>query len=1186
MASVRRRLLVIALAIAAALVALAGAALVAVFSDDGSGSAAPNVEPRPYRPGTPELAAVRLEDVAGRVGLGFRQGAFRFGVTGDPVPMMGGGLCWIDYDRDGWLDLYVVNSYTESQLDRWEKEGGPPRSALFHNVKGRFEDVSAGSGADLAARGNGCVAADFDRDGWTDLYVTSAGVPALLWNDGDGTFKEGAKAAGVDVFGWHTGAAVGDVNGDGWPDLFVAGYADLNSPNPSATAGFPNTYAGVKDLLFLSNGKGDDDRVTFREVGVDAGLEAARFAYGLGAVFSDFDRDGDLDLYVANDTNPTRMYENVPWPGGAAADPAGLGFRFDERAAGAGVADPNAGMGIAAADYDGDGRNDLFVTNARRQLHAAYRSQPLAASAPSFVDTRAEFTDAFDGSYTGWGVSWADLDLDTDLDLLVANGAVPVTNLRKDAEPTQLLESRAAQGVPGTFQDASATVGLNAIPPTIGRGSAAADYDNDGDLDVALNSVGGRLVLLRNSAETGNWLEVAVRGFEPGTEVTAVLPDGRELRRELQAGSSYLSSEDPRLHFGLGEAKRVRELVVRVPGRAETRLEDVTANQVVDVEPPERDAPPDESPPSTHLVDDCEQPETDVKSVARRWDEALLAAIRRDVPAPTTHARNLFHVSAAMWDAWAAYDSTADGYFVTEKHEAGDVRAAREAAISYAAYRLLMHRYSLATGVEKTFAELSSLMQALCYRIDYTSTEGDSPAALGNRIAASIIAAGRNDGSHERQRYADPTYRPVNEPLVVKEAEVVMHDATLWQPLALDRLVAQNGLPIPGSVQGYVGPQWGRVKGFAVERSPRGLPVDPGPTGLGLPEDKAFKEAALEVIRKSSELDPTDGRTIDIGPGARGDNPLGTNAGDGHDVNPVTGKPYAPNRVARGDWGRALAEFWADGPQSETPPGHWNVLANEVSDSPEMARRRRQTGPSDRLEWDVKLYFALNGAVHDAAIAAWGAKRVYESARPISMIRYMGSRGQSSDRDAPSYDPRGLPLVPGLVEVVTRASSTPGQRHAALADHVGEIAIRAWQGPPADPATRAGVGWILASRWMPYQRPTFVTPAFPGYVSGHSTFSRAAAEVMTAFTGSQYFPGGLFEDRLPRGDLDVERGPSRDVVLQAATYYDAADQAGVSRIYGGIHVSADDFAGRKIGSVCGKRAVALARQYFDGSARS
>jgi PAP2 superfamily len=587
-----------------------------------------------------------------------------------------------------------------------------------------------------------------------------------------------------------------------------------------------------------------------------------------------------------------------------------------------------------------------------------------------------------------------------------------------------------------------------------------------------------------------------------------------------------------------------------------------------------------------YAIDGCKRSDTGGRSVARLWDEALLGAIRRDVPAPTTHSRNLFHLSAAMWDAWAAYDDTADGYFVTEKHEAGNVRAARETAISYAAYRILLHRYSLAAGLETTFAELTATMESLCYRIDHTSTEGNSPAALGNRIAAAVIDAGRTDGSLEAKRYVDPTYKPANEPLLVEEGGAAMHDPTLWQPLALDQIVAQNGVPIPGSVQSYVGPQWGHVRSFAMGRSQKGLPIDPGDPRLGTPPDPAFKQAAVEVIRLSSELDPDDGVTIDIGPGARGDNALGTNDGNGHDLNPVTGKPYVPNRVARGDYARLLAEYWADGPSSETPPGHWNVIANEVSDSLELARRRAKRGPADRLEWDVKLYFALNGAVHDAAVAAWGVKRAYETARPISMIRYMGAKGQSSDPRAPAYDVEGLPLVPGLIELVTARSSAPGGRHAGLAGHSGEVAVRSWLGAPEAPGGRRGVGWILASRWVPYQRPTFVTPAFPGYVSGHSTFSRAAAEVLTAFTGSRYFPGGLFMSEHPVGSLDFEQGPSRTVVLQAATYYDAADQAGLSRLYGGIHVAADDFAGRRIGSVCGKQAWALAQRYFAGSART
>jgi hypothetical protein len=362
-----------------------------------------------------------------------------------------------------------------------------------------------------------------------------------------------------------------------------------------------------------------------------------------------------------------------------------------------------------------------------------------------------------------------------------------------------------------------------------------------------------------------------------------------------------------------------------------------------------------------------------------------------------------------------------------------------------------------------------------------------------------VVAHGREDGSLERLRYVDPAYRPRNEPLVVAEPGASMRDPSRWQPLALDRLVAQNGLPIPGKVQSYVGPQWGGVEPFAL---PAGL--DPGPP----PRDT--EREARTVLRYAAELGLRE--VVDVGPGARGGNTLGRNDGRGHRRNPAGGEPYAPNRVLRADFGRALAEFWADGPESETPPGHWNTIANEVSD---------EVAAGDRLEWDVKLYFALNGALHDAAVAAWGAKRRYETARPISLIRRLADRGAL---------PRRL------------------------------------------------------RTWTPYQLPTFVTPAFPGYVSGHSTFSRAAAEVLAAATGSPFFPGGLYEWKVPRGSLRTSPGPERDIVLQWATYYDAADDAGISRLYGGIHIPADDFAGRELGSACGKAAWARAQRYFAGTA--
>ena len=576
-------------------------------------------------------------------------------------------------------------------------------------------------------------------------------------------------------------------------------------------------------------------------------------------------------------------------------------------------------------------------------------------------------------------------------------------------------------------------------------------------------------------------------------------------------------------------------------------------------------------------------------SIARRWNEVLLDAIRRDVPAPTVHARNLFHTSAAMWDAWAAYDPDAKGVFVNEEQSARDIPDARNEAVSYAAFRVLESRYLDSVGAVDTIPEFDALMAALCYPIDVTTTEGDSPAALGNRVAMVILQAGLIDGSNEAEGYIDPDYEPVNPPLSVDASGTTMIDPNRWQPLRLEEMISQNGIPVENAVQEFVDPHWGYVTGFALpEAGSIGVPIDPGPPPyLGDPAtEPAFKDGAMEVIRYSSLLDPAAGISADISPGAIGGNSLGTNDGSGHKVNPATGEPYAQNVVNEADFARAVAEFWADGPHSETPPGHWNTLANAISDDLSPDLRIGGTGQAvDRLEWDVKLYLVLNAANHDAAIAAWGTKGYYDYVRPISMIRYLGGLGQSSDPDGPAYHPEGLPLVPGLIEVITPATAGSGERHAHLAGHEGQIALRAYAGNPPDPESgTGGVGWILAVNWVPYQAPTFVTPSFAGYVSGHSAFSRASAEVMAAFTGSEFFPGGLGEWTIAAGSLDFEAGPETDLTLQWATYADASDQAGLSRLYGGIHVRADDFAGRVMGAGIGRAAWDRANQHFDSSA--
>ncbi len=608
---------------------------------------------------------------------------------------------------------------------------------------------------------------------------------------------------------------------------------------------------------------------------------------------------------------------------------------------------------------------------------------------------------------------------------------------------------------------------------------------------------------------------------------------------------------------------------------------------VYDPTPPVADAGTDGMVPMPTCPAAAIDPEPDA-SIARRWNEQILNAIRRDIPRPTVHARNLFHLSAAMWDAWAAYDTTADGFFVRERQTAADVAAAREEAISYAAYRVLAHRYApaLSTGGPVSEVCFTEFMDVLGYDPSDTTTTGDTPRALGNRIGAAIIAFGATDGANEAMNYADTTmWMPTNGPLYVDQPTITVVDPSIWQQLDLAVSIAQNGIPLGGGTQPYIGARWREVTPFAMTRPGAGMPyydlAPPTPFGPAIMPD------VVEVIRRSAELDPTLPATIDTSPGSTGDNMLGANDGDGYDVNPATGMPYTPHTVPLGDFGRVLAEFWADGPRSETPPGHWNTLANYVADHPMHQRLWEGSGTElDPLEWDVRVYLALNGAVHDAAIAAWEIKRVYTYARPLTLIRYMASLGQSTDPGGPSYDVNGLPLTTDLIEVITAESSAPGQRHAHLSAYVGEIAIRSWRGEPGDRRNQVGgSGWIRGVLWMPYQLRTFVTPAFPGFISGHSTFSRSAAEVLTRINGSPYFPGGMGEFVASPGMYSTfEVGPSTEVRLQWATYYDAADQAGQSRIWGGIHISVDDFVGRRTGAAIGVAAYDLATTYYDGTA--
>ncbi len=608
-------------------------------------------------------------------------------------------------------------------------------------------------------------------------------------------------------------------------------------------------------------------------------------------------------------------------------------------------------------------------------------------------------------------------------------------------------------------------------------------------------------------------------------------------------------------------------------------------------------------------------------SVARQWNEVVIQAIRNDKARPPIHARNLFHISAAMHDAWALYDDTAKTYLIGQVvngfaspyngiQTPTNIQYAQETAISYATYRLLINRYQFSPSWSNTLTMANFVMLALGYNTAEISTDysdGD-PAKLGNYIAAQYIAYGNQDGSNQAGNYGNLYYAPSNSPLLpVFSGNPNLTYINRWQPLNLANFVDQNGFPgLPTPVA--IAPEWGNVKPFSLTAADKtvyyrdgnmwNVYKDPGAAPQFLPTDTAalhdpFVWGNVLVGTWSSHLSSNDPTVLDISPMSIGnvqelpatvaDYPSfynlleGGDNGIGRALNPVTGQPYSPNLVKRGDFTRVLAEFWADGPSSETPPGHWFTILNYVNDHPLFVKKWRGQGAvlSD-LEWDVRAYFALGGAMHDAAICAWGIKGYYDGSRPIGVIRKMADNGQSTDPALPNYHYQGLPLISNYIELVQPADTLNG----FMSGDIGEVKIRAWKGPNyiTNPlVNEAGVDWILAKNWWPYQRPSFVTPPFPGYVSGHSTYSRTAAEVMTAITGSAYFPGGMGEFHATQNQyLVFEEGPSTDITLQWATYTDASDQCSLSRIWGGIHATFDDIPGRKIGIELGPQAVELA----------
>jgi len=527
-------------------------------------------------------ARFRFVDVAAEAGVTRVTWAGRPGKD-HLLDSAGTGVAFLDYDGDGRLDLYVVNGW---RLDgsRIVERG---RNALYHGLPGgRFEDVTerAGVGGD-GVWGAGVAVADYDADGRPDILVTGFGRNLLYRNRGDGTFEEVAARLGIESPGWNTGAAFFDADGDGDLDLYVASYIDCTLEDvPQAkpildwkglekVAAGPFGFKGAPDHFFRSEGG-----ARFTDATREAGLEDTALGFGFAVRAGDFDGDGDPDLYVANDSDPNYLYRNE---GDGTFREVGVwsGCALDANGA------AQASMGIAAGDMNGDGLLDLVVTNFSQDFSTLYRGL-----GQGLFEDASEETGVGPITYLpmSWGVAFADFDNDGDLDLVIANGHIyPQIDRHPEIAGTFRQKNLLLENRDGRFYDVTARAGPGFEALESSRGLAVGDFDNDGDLDIAFTNLDAPPTLLRNDSPGGSWIEIDCRlpggGANPiGTTVT-IRSGGRVQRRDIASGDSYLSSHDPRPHFGLGAARRVDSIDVRWPDGGHTFRSDVAAGQIVTI---------------------------------------------------------------------------------------------------------------------------------------------------------------------------------------------------------------------------------------------------------------------------------------------------------------------------------------------------------------------------------------------------------------------------------------------------------------------------------------------------------------------------------------------------------------------------------------------------------------------------
>ncbi len=1032
-----------------------------------------------------------------------------------------------DLNKDGWTDIIVVRKEPFSAASE------PPKAdLLLINQEGVLVDMTADLAPEFISNpsfARDIYVVDVDGDAWDDVVIVNTfnQQPMLYMNlgeDADGNWlgltddSDARFPTLVSDEPLICAVWAGDLTGNGAQDLYFVNYR-VNSGGGTA-----------KDFLLINDGTGH-----FTDEGASRAGNLLNSAFGTAGQIHDMDGDGDLDI-VKN----TTLYNVFPW------NSRGVIVLFND---GTGnfptwqnLVPSSSPYMFEVVDFNGDGLLDLYVVDdGADKILTATSHTPNVSLGFNTVNLNFSSSNGFGGN-----VHAADLDLDGDLDVVVSDVDV-------DIPPCNSSRRMAIyENDNGTFLDPYGNNNFDWV--TNSYDVALLDINNDGLVDILSGKCAGYDVIMSNNCA-------------------------------LAASSADFDLD------GIPDACDV------CPTNPSPDCEEETTFPIANTE----------------------------HSMARQWNDLLLESIRGDFARPTMHARNLWHSSMIMWDAWAVMDPSACPAFLGQDlggyvadfdafTPATTIEAARDEAIAFGMYRLLRHRFANAPQASSLFLGYDAHMATLGYDADFTSTDystGDG-RALGNHLAAEIIAFGLQDQSNEQNDFANVVYEPSNPSLIVDlPGNATVQDLNRWQPLTLDLFIDQSGNPIPGETPPFLSPEWGQVTSWALSdadltsytRDGFEYKVyhDPGAPALhamdGSGTSDIYSDGHAMVALWSGLLDPTDGVMWDISPASSGnrdsypttletyaslyDADNGGSPGPGHSVNPATGQAYAPNMVPRGDFTRVLAEFWADGPESETPPGHWFTILNYVSDHPDLVKQFQGQGDilSD-LEWDVKAYLALGAAMQDCAIAAWGAKGWYDTSRPVTAIRGMAELGQRTDPTANNFHPGGLPLIPGKIETIQPGDPLAG----AFGVNVGKIKLWAWLGSAAInnvDTDFAGVGWVLAESWEPYQRPSFVSPPFAGYVSGHSTFSRAAAEVLTAFTGDAYFPGGMGTFLAPANEFLVfEEGPSVDVELQWATYRDASDECSLSRIYGGIHPYFDDVPGRLMGIEIGLDAFDRAATFY------